>query len=66
MFCGKYITSVPEGYFEHLDELRGQSRSSAAPASSQAGSGGPLLLGNAAKTNGSGGLRSPADREDIR
>lgn len=67
VFCGKYITSVPEGYFEHLDELRGKSRSSA-PASTQIGSDGALLLGSA-KTNGSmppEPLRSPANREDIR
>ncbi|GAP91366.1 putative amidophosphoribosyltransferase [Rosellinia necatrix] len=23
VFCGKYQTAVPEGYFDHLDELRG-------------------------------------------
>ena len=26
MFCGKYQTEIPEGYFEHLDELRGKKK----------------------------------------
>ncbi|KAI1485263.1 amidophosphoribosyltransferase [Biscogniauxia mediterranea] len=26
VFCGKYITEVPPGYFEHLDEIRGKKR----------------------------------------
>ncbi|KAI1169920.1 amidophosphoribosyltransferase-like protein [Nemania sp. FL0916] len=26
VFCGKYQTAVPEGYFEHLDAIRGQKR----------------------------------------
>ncbi|KAJ2989917.1 hypothetical protein NUW58_g3220 [Xylaria curta] len=29
VFCGKYQTQVPEGYFDHLDELRGKKRANA-------------------------------------
>ncbi|KAJ2901896.1 hypothetical protein MKZ38_001288 [Zalerion maritima] len=34
VFCGKYTTEVPEGYFEHLDEIRGQKRKNDIPESS--------------------------------
>ncbi|KAJ8106914.1 hypothetical protein ONZ43_g6900 [Nemania bipapillata] len=27
VFCGKYQTAIPEGYFGHLDEIRGKKRS---------------------------------------
>ncbi|KAF3764482.1 hypothetical protein M406DRAFT_98481 [Cryphonectria parasitica EP155] len=74
VFCGKYITSVPNGYFEHLDALRGKARSSAPAAggSTQTVNGGAVLEGrngaaNGTNANGNGldQLRSPADREDI-
>lgn len=75
MFCGKYITEVPKGYFAHLDALRGdKGRAVPAVLASQAGNGGPVLQGDAKGVNGGGlqpnghaePLRSPADREDIR
>lgn len=81
VFCGKYITEVPEGYFAHLDALRGDKQSAAGGAGGaggarQSGNSGPLLLSQGGGgTNGTNGLRanghaeplrSPADREDIR
>ncbi|PSR78402.1 nucleophile aminohydrolase [Coniella lustricola] len=78
VFCGKYVTSVPEGYFEHLDTLRGQARSSAPAAgdSTQVANGGAmaeakngLVNGGASGANGNGNgmeaLKGPSDREDI-
>lgn len=32
VFCGKYVTDVPDGYFEHLSRLRGKERKTAARA----------------------------------
>lgn len=76
VFCGKYITEVPEGYFAHLDALRGDKRRAAPAAlSKQTGNGGPVMQTDGTNgTNGGGlqpnghaeALRSPADREDIR
>lgn len=75
VFCGKYITEVPEGYFAHLDALRGDKRRTVpAVLASQTGNGGPVMQGDAKGVKGCGlqpnghpePLRSPADREDIR
>lgn len=32
VFCGKYVTDVPEGYFEHLSRLRGKEKKAVARA----------------------------------
>lgn len=32
VFCGKYVTDVPDGYFEHLSRLRGRERKTVARA----------------------------------
>lgn len=72
VFCGKYITSVPDGYFEHLEDLRGKARSSAPAASlsTQVASSGATAQERSSGETLNGGisepLRSPADREDIR
>ncbi|KUI58193.1 Amidophosphoribosyltransferase [Cytospora mali] len=68
VFCGKYITSVPEGYFEHLDELRGKARTSApSAASTQTANGGAVAQGKAVNGDGSARDAPPSvfDREDI-
>ncbi|KAL2016128.1 hypothetical protein VTK56DRAFT_4247 [Thermocarpiscus australiensis] len=35
VFCGKYKTEVPEGYFEHLNEVRGKKRKMAEAVGTQ-------------------------------
>ncbi len=50
VFCGKYKTEVPEGYFEHLNESRGKKRKmaeGAAPAQAAPGT----LVGNSGPVN---------------
>lgn len=69
VFCGKYITAVPDGYFEHLEGLRGKARASApAAGESTLVANGGVTAADRSKPNGHAfdPLRSPADREDIR
>ncbi|KAI1340751.1 nucleophile aminohydrolase [Xylariaceae sp. FL0016] len=48
VFCGKYATEVPDGYFEHLNEIRGKKRKTAGSSALTANGNGLL----AASTNG--------------
>jgi amidophosphoribosyltransferase len=78
LFNGKYITEVPEGYFEHLSQLRGKKK--AVVGMSEESAGRAMLVANSgpmdvalrqqkgpdddgARVNG---MKSPEYREDIR
>ncbi|KAI1266427.1 amidophosphoribosyltransferase-like protein [Xylariaceae sp. FL1019] len=54
VFCGAYQTDVPDGYFEHLDELRGTKRKIAAVEGSstaaETGNSGPVMVSNPSST----------------
>jgi amidophosphoribosyltransferase len=78
VFCGSYVTSVPEGYFEHLVELRGKKKKTVlVPALTQSdaqtvASSGPVLENATATLNGESAqeletmrVKSPMVREDI-
>jgi amidophosphoribosyltransferase len=77
LFNGKYITDVPDGYFEHLSQLRGRKKAMVGLSEDQAGR--AMLVANSGpmgiamrQQNGSGdgagmnGTKSPSYREDIR
>ncbi|KAK3365810.1 nucleophile aminohydrolase [Lasiosphaeria ovina] len=44
VFCGKYKTAVPEGYFEHLNESRGKKRKTAPTSDEPAAAGSPSVV----------------------
>ena len=81
VFCGKYKTEVPEGYFEHLNELRGKKRKIAGmEEGALTGNSGPVgirgsrsddsikleLRDSRHEEEHASKLRSPEHREDIR
>lgn len=75
VFNGKYVTEVPEGYFEHLSELRNGKRkpkatvahveASVSDEGSVVASAGPAC-GPLEDEDATNGMRSPMHREDIR
>lgn len=64
VFCGKYVTDVPEGYFEHLSRLRGKEKKTVARAIEAGGTG----SGHATVVTNSGPVnvasRRPGDDDD--
>ncbi|KAM4055369.1 glutamine amidotransferase domain-containing protein [Hirsutella rhossiliensis] len=69
VFSGKYITEVPDGYFEHLSKLRGKKKQDADEM--LVASGGPVNVATGQQTASEGdavgsGLTSPEYREDIK
>jgi len=63
VFCGEYKTEVPEGYFEHLNEVRGKKRKMAEEATP----GSQTLVGNGGVVNvagGNGNKRVAVDGDD--
>lgn len=63
VFCGKYVTEVPEGYFEHLSDLRSGKRKAKTLTTIKAGGdeGGNVVV-SSGPTNGP----EADEREDIR
>ncbi|KAJ4302279.1 amidophosphoribosyltransferase [Collariella sp. IMI 366227] len=61
VFCGKYKTEVPAGYFEHLNEIRGKKRKMA-EGQGLVGNGGPVNI--AKRTLTGDGVAAVAGREE--
>jgi amidophosphoribosyltransferase len=79
LFNGRYITEVPEGYFEHLSQLRGKKRKAVVGVTDM-GAGRAMLVANSGPMGmaprqqkesgddgaGMNGAKGPEYREDIR
>jgi amidophosphoribosyltransferase len=70
VFSGKYITEVPDGYFEHISQLRGKNKKRKTVNCSEA-----MLIANGGVVNvapgqqaadARNGVKSPSYREDIK
>lgn len=72
VFSGKYITEVPDGYFEHISQLRGKNKKRRAPNCTEAmliANGGVVNMAPGQQPAGDGarnGFVSPSYREDIK
>lgn len=64
VFCGKYVTDVPEGYFEHLSRLRGKEKKTVARAIEAGGTGSvhATVVTNSGPVNVA--ARRPGDDDD--
>ncbi|KAK7432817.1 hypothetical protein QQZ08_000680 [Neonectria magnoliae] len=78
VFCGKYVTGVPEGYFEHLSDIRSGKRGQKTTLTNiTAGGGDGSVVSSSGPTNGppggdeanagrnANGVKVPEHREDI-
>jgi len=65
VFCGKYVTDVPEGYFRHLSELRNGKRAQKAGVASSGPANGPPEADEADALRNANGIKTPEYREDI-
>ena len=79
VFCGKYVTEVPKGYFGHLSDLRnGKREQENGLTDVKAGDNGATVVASSGPTNeprdgddadelrNANGIKTPEDREDIR
>lgn len=67
VFCGEYKTEVPEGYFEHLRQLRRGKKKGGLANQFLVGNSGPVnTAAHPQPAAATEGMKSPENREDIR